>query len=533
MKKILLINLLFVSTLLTVKTYGQFCEGGTGACNLIPQDVRITVLSQVCDDPLYPGKTVVVFDINFKLLANNGNKQIYFHTWLENEVPASLGTSIFPCGGSTENNVYSASVLGAAANYGQTGFSILDIGLLNQASAAPGVVQVMVPRATSGPGGYTHDQTVILTSPLGPNPTAPGMTVTKVLLSTGGLDSISMKNVKVVIPGTLCGTTIKTKTLVWANQTNNGDNAQCWAANVGQTLNDPTIALQTNCNIPRQYAFSITTANTTETVFDYKVILSDPLNVAADIEILSGTTTRSVGGPNGPTFTFPFTNIQEPYGSTNPYGNWNIRVDVTSPSFLNTVTTGEIGLGCGATLPIKLRSFNADRNKSNVDLKWVTEIEDNNRGFYVERMLSNGGWQAITFVASQAPNGNSNSPLTYVLTDFNNTKGISQYRLRQVDIDGKQAYSQIRSVRGEGQKSNTIIYPNPSGDGKVNIVFEGAVSMRDVSLMDVSGKTLKQWKGVTNNNIRIDNLNAGFYTVRIVNLETGEQVVEKFIVNKR
>jgi hypothetical protein len=96
---------------------------------------------------------------------------------------------------------------------------------------------------------------------------------------------------------------------------------------------------------------------------------------------------------------------------------------------------------CAATLPIKLRSFDANRNKSNVDLKWVTEIEDNNKGFYVERMLSNGGWEQITFVASQATNGNSSSPLTYVLSDFNNTKGISQYRLRQVDIDGKQAYS--------------------------------------------------------------------------------------------
>jgi hypothetical protein len=151
----------------------------------------------------------------------------------------------------------------------------------------------------------------------------------------------------------------------------------------------------------------------------------------------------------------------------------------------------------------------------------------------VERKLSNGGWEQVTFVDSKAPSGNSNSPLTYTLTDLNNSKGITQYRLRQVDIDGKQAYSMIRSVRGEGQKSNTIIYPNPSGDGKVSIVFEGANSMRDVSLMDVSGKTLKQWKGVTNNNIQIDNLNSGFYTVRIVNVETGEQVVEKFIVNKR
>jgi hypothetical protein len=40
-------------------------------------------------------------------------------------------------------------------------------------------------------------------------------------------------------------------------------------------------------------------------------------------------------------------------------------------------------------------------------------------------------------------------------------------------------------------------------------------------------------RGVTNNNITIENLSAGFYTVRIVNNETGEQVVEKFVVNKR
>jgi len=207
-----------------------------------------------------------------------------------------------------------------------------------------------------------------------------------------------------------------------------------------------------------------------------------------------------------------------------------VVVDITE--FTNDLSSPIIINEC-ATLPIKLSSFDANRNKSNVDLKWVTEIETNNKGFYVERMLSNGAWQQISFVASQATNGNSNTSLTYTLTDFNNTKGISQYRLRQVDIDGKQAYSLIRSVRGEGQKSNTIIYPNPSGDGKVNIVFEGANTMRDVSLMDVSGKTLKQWKGVTNNNIHIENLNAGFYTVRIVNTETGEQVVEKFIVNKR
>jgi len=529
MKKNLLLVLLFASTLLTVRTYGQaVCTGGTGACNLVPQDVRIKLLSTDCD--IQPGKTVVTFDINFKLLANNGNKQIYFHTWLENEYPTGIGSSVFPCGGSVENNPFLANVLGNRSNYGTPGFSILDIGLNNQASAAPGVLQTMIPRSTHGVGGYSPDTSVILTSPLGTDPTAPGMVVTKVLLSTGGFDSISMTNVKVVIPGTLCGTKINTKSLVWANQTNNGDNAQCWAAHVGQTLNDPALTLTANCQLPRHYGFSLTTTNTTLTDFHYVVTLQDPLSTAF-VTLTSGDV-NLIATTGGGLFQSGDLIMQDPYGNTNPYRNWAIRLDVTSSTFSNIVTTGDLALGCG-TLPIKLRSFDANRNKSNVDLKWVTEIEDNNKGFYVERMLSNGGWEQITFVASQAPRGNSNSPLTYVLSDFNNTKGISQYRLVQVDIDGKQGYSMIRSVRGEGQKSNTIIYPNPSGDGKVNIVFEGTNSIRDVSLMDVSGKTLKQWKGVTNNNIHIDNLNAGFYTVRIVNTETGEQVVEKFIVNKR
>jgi hypothetical protein len=220
-----------------------------------------------------------------------------------------------------------------------------------------------------------------------------------------------------------------------------------------------------------------------------------------------------------------------------PVKSATVEFDYTTVFDISSGTCDDLqsgtAIGTLAVLPIKLTYFNAARSGQNVNLTWQTSIEENNKGFYVERMLSNGGWEQVTFVASKAPNGNSNSPLSYVLTDFNNSKGISQYRLRQADIDGKQVYSMIRSVRGEGQKSNTIIYPNPSGDGKVNIVFEGVNSTRDVSLMDVSGKTLKQWKGVTNNNIQIDNLNAGFYTVRIVNVETGEQVVEKFIVNKR
>lgn len=205
--------------------------------------------------------------------------------------------------------------------------------------------------------------------------------------------------------------------------------------------------------------------------------------------------------------------------------------DIQSNS-CNTLSNGG-STGGLEVLPVKLISFNATRSGQNVNLTWQTSTEQNNAGFEIQRFTGAGGWQDVGFVSTKAVNGNSSSALNYQFIDINTTKGVTQYRLKQVDKDNRSSYSVIRSVRGAGQKSNTIIYPNPSGDGKVSVVFDDASGIRDVSLMDVSGKTLKQWKGVTNNNIQIDNLNSGFYTVRIVNIETGEQSIEKFIVNKR
>jgi hypothetical protein len=187
---------------------------------------------------------------------------------------------------------------------------------------------------------------------------------------------------------------------------------------------------------------------------------------------------------------------------------------------------------CSA-LPITLKSFTAARNRNEVMLKWETATEENNRGFDVQRRIGAGNWTSIGFVSTKAINGNSAMPLTYELNDINTTRGVTQYRLRQLDYDGRSEYSVIRSVRGDGQKGKTIVYPNPSSDGKVNIIFDDVRGIRDVSVTDMSGRMIKQMKGITNNNIQIDNLNAGFYTVRVLNTETGEQVVEKFVVNKR
>jgi hypothetical protein len=189
--------------------------------------------------------------------------------------------------------------------------------------------------------------------------------------------------------------------------------------------------------------------------------------------------------------------------------------------------------GSPIILPANFKSFTAARSNNVVALKWTTASESNNLGFEIQRLIGSGGWQAVSFVSSQATGGNSSSDLAYSYIDQNATKGLSQYRLRQIDIDQKSKYSEIRAVRGNGQLGNTIIYPNPSiSGGKVNVVFAETEGTRDVSLIDLNGRTLMQWKSIRNNNLQIENLTPGFYNLQIIVRETGEQSIEKIVVNK-
>jgi hypothetical protein len=126
--------------------------------------------------------------------------------------------------------------------------------------------------------------------------------------------------------------------------------------------------------------------------------------------------------------------------------------------------------------------------------------------------------------------GNSVSDINYSYTDVNNEKGITQYRIQQVDINGKFAYTDIRAIRGDGIGGKLVIYPNPSNDGKINIVFDDSKGFRNVQVSDVQGRIIRSFKGVTNNILVIDRLTSGFYTIRVNNPLTSLSTVQKVVV---
>jgi hypothetical protein len=191
-----------------------------------------------------------------------------------------------------------------------------------------------------------------------------------------------------------------------------------------------------------------------------------------------------------------------------------------------------IEVACGGEqipLPVHFSSFNANRQSSTVAITWTTALEQNNKGFYIQKNV-NGEWKNIAFVFSQANGGNSSSALTYEYKDANTESGISQYRIQQVDIDGNVKYTDIRAVRGEGQASKLIVYPNPSVNGNLNVVFEDNNSVRDVQVNDIQGKIIRQYKQVSGNLLLIEKLTSGFYTIKVTNRTTAASSVQKVVV---
>jgi hypothetical protein len=185
--------------------------------------------------------------------------------------------------------------------------------------------------------------------------------------------------------------------------------------------------------------------------------------------------------------------------------------------------------GTNASLPVTLINFNAAQKSNKVSLSWETTFEQNNKGFEVERRIGNGTYEQIAFVPSKeiAGNGGGNS---YSFED--NTvlsKGVSYYRLRQVDYDGRVAFSEVKAIRTGNGSIVLSVYPNPSR-GTTNVAIPAGVGSVDVSVDDFTGKSVQRFSGLTTQNLQLTNLKPGMYMLRLSIRATGETITERIAV---
>ncbi|RYG49951.1 MAG: T9SS type A sorting domain-containing protein [Chitinophagaceae bacterium] len=173
-------------------------------------------------------------------------------------------------------------------------------------------------------------------------------------------------------------------------------------------------------------------------------------------------------------------------------------------------------------LPVKYSFFNAAAVNKTAVLNWATEIEINHDHFEVERSFDQSSFSTVGYVLDGIKDAYSTN---YAFKDNSNElKGqtVAYYRLKQVDVDGRAHYSEVRKVKFSEEGVTVTTYPNPFTENvtiNFNTDVAGTAEVRIVALNGtISGKkSFEVEKG--NNTITIDQLsklNTGVYILHTV-----------------
>lgn len=119
-------------------------------------------------------------------------------------------------------------------------------------------------------------------------------------------------------------------------------------------------------------------------------------------------------------------------------------------------------------LPVRFAGFNVAKKSNITQIQWSTAFEQNNKGFSIQRSKDGINWNQIQFV-----NGTNKGSLlkTYSVNDLMPLNGINYYRIVQIDFDGKESYTEVKSLVFDNQPSiKFTVYPNPAVS-KINIAL--------------------------------------------------------------
>jgi|GEM_PF-6555099 len=230
------------------------------------------------------------------------------------------------------------------------------------------------------------------------------------------------------------------------------------------------------------------------------------------------------------TLTWSGVTLTGAMGTRGTYARFRISTDaLTSPG--GTVSDGEVEdyfIGFDEALPVTLVSFNAVKSGQSVRLSWTTASEQNNKGFGVERSSDGQHFEALDFIASQAPSGTSGQSHTYTYTDVRPASGMNYYRLRQTGIDGQSRYSATVSVRFAGNAAISV-YPNPASN---TITLSGLQGNEEIRLYSDAGRlVLRQKAASAVQEVDISNLSRGVYQL-VVTDTRGMKTILKVLKNR-
>jgi hypothetical protein len=162
-------------------------------------------------------------------------------------------------------------------------------------------------------------------------------------------------------------------------------------------------------------------------------------------------------------------------------------------------------------LPIELLAFTAACERTRVVLKWTTATELGNDFFTLYRSADGAEFEVVGTVPGA---GTSNRVRHYTFTDEQPRPGISYYRLRQTDFDGKFEDAQVLAVTCSGPEADVLVYPNPATD---EVTLEAEFHGGSMHVQVINSAGIVVYKGIVSQKatLPIAHLAPGLYLVKI------------------
>lgn len=219
--------------------------------------------------------------------------------------------------------------------------------------------------------------------------------------------------------------------------------------------------------------------------------------------------------------------------------NFQINTDrtVMGPSAASAATpTATTGFATGGfimgTLPVVLVSFDAVKQSNGVALSWKTQQEYNTSFFAIEKSNDGISYSEIARVAAA---GNATTPRSYSYTDAAALKGMTYYRVRIVDLDGKTGLTTVKAVRANASSAKVSLYPNPAVS-VANIVVDNTESLAfGVNVFNRNGQLVARKNaaaGATAIALEVSSFPAGDYMID-VQFSNGSRQSSKLIVARK
>ncbi len=237
----------------------------------------------------------------------------------------------------------------------------------------------------------------------------------------------------------------------------------------------------------------------------------------------NGATTPYVNNPASTTVAHNNGSSWDTYGGTGsgtPASGSVTRtgVNVFSPFTIGTTSPFN-------PLPVKFSGITAFEKQTGVQIDWNVATEENTSRYQVERSAD-----GITFTPIGSVDARNQPKYGYY--DATPLSGLSYYRLRSIDVDGKASYSSIVRVNLNKNDKEIRLYPNPVTGGNLSFqssdLSKGTYSIRifNAGGQQVYAQKFSHTGGAINQTIQLPGgMKSGMYNIQLEN--NGDKVMSK------